>query len=946
MTDRRFSALVWALLILTCWISNVRQAAAACSPFIGRATINEVYRGSGHFLEVKLLDPTLNVSGWKLKVCPAGRPCQEMLLTSATRYGSYLVFNSSPLGRDDLDFSKRKLDVLLTDATGGGVDYLNVDAANTQSTVCNSYPFPTTIPGASNSFSIIRDPDGTGPWAFYGSGNSEPETPGNSNDNPANALPKLNVAAVTVQRGAPAIFTLTLDKAPTTPVSLGFQTINDTALAGTHYTATTGSVTFAAGQTSATVSVPTLANAPLPDGVFFWLNLTNPSGLVLVSHWVKGTLSGALISVDHFRLSFPATALTCQRADVLVQACANTTCSTLFTGNVTLTLSPSGWVGGDTKTFSGGSATYSLRRNTPGLVTLGVASPNPAPAAATRCFGGTAGNCNLEFFDSGFIFSVPNFTSCGGSGNLTLQAVRKSPTTDACVASGGFASQSKTLRFWSNYLSPASGTRLLTLGATNLATASPGTSIALNFDASARATISLDYRDAGQLRLDAAYTGSGEEAGLSMTGSASFVVKPSRLDLTATTDGVTPLTNTLSTGNPLWKAGENFPLRIAASCADGTVTPNFAAATTVTAVAPFEPSTGVLGTLNNGAVAAAAYSSGVATPQVNYSEVGNVTLQAAVADYLGAGSLSGTSSRVGRFTPNHFALTLNSPSLATGCAGGGFSYLGQPFGYATAPVITSTAQNKLNGTTRNYTGAWWKLTNASIGPRSYSSLNGSLDLGLLPGVDPVISALGNGVGTLTFSSGGGMALLKGGAPVAPFNAEIALTQGVTDTDGIAFAGNPARFGQAVAGLGIPFTAGKTIREGRLVVDNAYGSELLPLRVPLRAEYYNGSDWLTNTLDSCSSYAAADLTLNNYQGGLAAGETIPSGAGVLSGGLVSAGSPLLLSAPGVGNQGSVDLTLGLALRPWLRSGGLDPSAKANFGLFRGNRRTIYQREIVQ
>ena len=944
MTDRRFAFLLYGLVLPALWLGVLSsQAQAVCSSLVGRASINEVYRGASYFMEVKLLDSSVDYSSWTLRLCNQGFGCTANLpLSSAQKFGPYLVLNTG-FSRDQVDFSKNRLDVILKDGAGNAIDYLSVNNHAAQAGQCGSYALPTLYNGSTNSFSMVRNPDGSGAWANLSPGNSGEETPGSGNTG-SNTLPQLSVAAVSTVKGTPAAFVLQLDRPSPGGISVAYRTVDDTARAGTDYTAATGTAAFPLGATQATVNVPTTLTSPSPSGVFFWLNLFNQNGILLVDHFARGTITAPVASVDHYRLTFPATALTCQRADVLVQACANTTCSTLFTGNVTLTLAPTGWVGGDTRTFNGGSATFSLRRNTPGPVTLGVSSPNPAPTTALRCFGGTAGNCNLEFFDSGFLFTVPNFTSCGGSGNITLQAVRKSPTSEACLAAGGFAGQSKTLRFWSNYLTPASGTRLLTLGATNLATASPGTSIALNFDASARATISLNYRDAGQLRLDAAYTGSGEEAGLSMTGSASFVVKPSRLDLTATTDGVTPLTNTLSTGNPLWKAGENFPLRIAASCADGTVTPNFAAATTVTAVAPYEPATGVLGTLNNGAVAAAGYSSGVATPQVNYTEVGNVTLQAAVADYLGAGSLSGTSSRVGRFTPNHFALTLNSPSLTTGCASGGFTYLGQPFGYATAPVITATAQNRLNGTTRNYTGAWWKLTNASIGPRAYNALSGSLDLGLLPGVDPVISALGNGVGTLTFSSGGGMALLQGGAPVAPFNAEIALAQGVTDADGIAFAGNPARFGQPLAGLGIPFTAGKTIREGRLVLDNAYGSELLPLRVPLRAEYYTGSDWVTNTLDSCSSYAAADLTLNNYQGGLAAGETIPSGAGVLFGGLVSAGSPLLLSAPGVGNQGSVDLTL--VADPWLRSGGLDPSAKANFGLFRGNRRTIYQREIVQ
>ena len=172
------------------------------------------------------------------------------------------------------------------------------------------------------------------------------------------------------------------------------------------------------------------------------------------------------------------------------------------------------------------------------------------------------------------------------------------------------------------------------------------------------------------------------------------------------------------------------------------------------------------------------------------------------------------------------------------------------------------------------------------------------------------------------------------------------SQGVTDSDGIAFAGNPARFGQPLAGLGIPFTFGKSLREGRLVLDNAYGSELLPLRVPLRAEYFTGGAWVTNTLDHCSSYAAADVSLGNYQGGLAAGETALSGVGVLVGGQAAGGAPFSLSAPGLGNQGSADLTLNLATRPWLRSGGVDPGARASFGLFKGNRRTIYQREVVQ
>ena len=63
------------------------------------------------------------------------------------------------------------------------------------------------------------------------------------------------------------------------------------------------------------------------------------------------------------------------------------------------------------------------------------------------------------------------------------------------------------------------------------------------------------------------------------------------------------------------------------------------------------------------------------------------------ADYLAAGDVTGpTSERIGRFIPNHFSWRLNAPLFTTACTAGGFTYQGQSFGYATAPVITATAR--------------------------------------------------------------------------------------------------------------------------------------------------------------------------------------------------------------------------------------------------------------
>ena len=59
--------------------------------------------------------------------------------------------------------------------------------------------------------------------------------------------------------------------------------------------------------------------------------------------------------------------------------------------------------------------------------------------------------------------------------------------------------------------------------------------------------------------------------------------------------------------------------------------------------------------------------------------------------------------------------------------------------------------------------------------------------------------------------------------------------------------------------------------------------------------------------------------------------------------------LYLKAPGIANDGSVDVGTDLSTKTWLRydwddNGSLDnPSGRATFGLYRGSPRHIYQRE---
>lgn len=430
------------------------------------------------------------------------------------------------------------------------------------------------------------------------------------------------------------------------------------------------------------------------------------------------------------------------------------------------------------------------------------------------------------------------------------------------------------------------------------------------------------------------------------------------------------------------KAGRPFSLRASAvnAAAAPIVTTNYAgtptAHVTVCAGAACTASTGTL-TLT------VAFAAGqLVTDTVSYDEVGSFRLQliddtfAAVdngdGSTLAERRVQSPAIDVGRFVPDHFDVALNAPTFTTGCAGGNFTYVGQTFGYGTAPVITVLARNAAGGTTALYAGAWWRVNNASLGGKTYASASGVLDTSGMPATDPVIAAAGLGTGTLTFGSGSGFRFSRG-ARTPPFNAEVSLAIDVADADGVAYTANPARFGNAVAGGGIAFTSGKQMRFGQLRATSANGSNLLPLRMALEARYWlepapGKGYFVTNTADSCTVITAANVGIGNFRGGLASGDTAASvAAGALSGGLKT----LVLAAPGGAKTGSVDVVLNLAAGagsihpcsafdaplPTPAAAGLaylrgqwcgaaadrDPVARARFGAYRGAETFIDLRE---
>ena len=109
--------------------------------------------------------------------------------------------------------------------------------------------------------------------------------------------PGLAVADAEVEEGpnASLAFAVTLSRAPSGTVTVDYATSDGTATAGSDYTATSGTVTFAAGETEKTVSVAVLDDAHDEGSETLGLTLSNASG----AHIADGSATGTINNTDH-----------------------------------------------------------------------------------------------------------------------------------------------------------------------------------------------------------------------------------------------------------------------------------------------------------------------------------------------------------------------------------------------------------------------------------------------------------------------------------------------------------------------------------------------------------------------------------------------------------------------------------------------------------------------
>lgn len=710
-------------------------------------------------------------------------------------------------------------------------------------------------------------------------------------------------------------------------------------------------------------------DAPTSQGVFTlnvasWSATRCSSGASTTKSVTSAINTGpAVAALNHVRLIHDGSALTCAKETISLKACANAACTSLYTGSVSAGLGNVGTWSANPVTFTTGNASVTLANASAGTVALSgtVTSPS-ATTAALQCYkGSTAGDCAMVFsngscgFDAvevGKTNNTPIYTKRIGGGTLTL---------DVLALNSGVINTAAT--------STVAAT-LVTASGSGCSTSAVSDTVSFTYTGSNAGRRSVTFTPSSAARDVRVRMTSGSQVQCS---SDNFAIRPSSVTVTASGMGA-DAGGASASATPVLKAGGTpFTLNAATSAGyNGTLYVNGEMADSLQANA---------GTVDGVGVAAPALPT--VANQLTYSEAGYFRLlpygvydsgefaavdmnkpapecfshadlgtdmapsDPNVADASGRlGCYFGNTAATayfGRFIPDHFALSAGNivhRSAIAACSASTFSYLGEQM----RPTFTLTAQNGAGDTTQNYAG-------------SFARLNLPTQLGLGVINDPPATAVrtpfpvcgatpahpchtpGTVVGSFVAGEAVDVAapltLYRGATPVGPFGT---LKVGIApvDADGVkldAYTIDTVNLTAGTANHGLVDTG--IARYGRLYLANGYGSELLSLTLKASAQYWNGSGYALNTLDSCTPMLVSDFTMDSYTGGISAANM--SMAKVSSGGALQAGegkAVLAKPAPAPASKGSAVLR---SAYPYLPGAG-----RATFGVYKSGP-VIHMRE---
>jgi len=654
---------------------------------------------------------------------------------------------------------------------------------------------------------------------------------------------------------------------------------------------------------------------------------------------------------DHIRIEHDGAGSICTPETVTVKACLDPFCSTLYTGNVTVNMSPTGWVGGNQLVLTNGVGSIALSNSTAGNVTLGTASVSPTAANATRCFVGSTETCTLNFanascsFDAVETGAAPKtrlYTKLAGTSfNVDVLALNSSSTINT-----GYTGTVSTDLVDASASGCPSGTGLTTAQSLAFAAANAG-----------RKPVTFNYAGAAKNVRVRMTVGAGTPA----CSTDNFTIRPPAFSSVYSTNANADSAGSSTSAVPTLKTGAAFNITADTGKAGYDGTPKV---DTTLIEWPNVPSGGRAapgaGTLSGGATlttAAASTTGNGASGNYSYDEAGYFRIKVdgvyddvfttSAGDQAGgdcvAGSFSNTanasgkfgcnfgnsavSNHMGRFIPDHFDTVVMAPMNCTGlafaiaCPGNGLVYSGQPFS------VRVTANNSVGATTQNYSGAFAKAVTLSAvdasggGAIATAAPGGTLTTppALLPPATAAASSFSGGSNAATLAN---PIFTFTTVPTTPTNVFVRAT----DTDAVSSLRTTAA--ASVEG-------GLKVVSGRIRIPNAYGSERLPLPIIATVQYFNGIFWVASLTDNVTSFntnlstAGGNLVTNVIKGPITGVTVTNPGAGTVTAGVRT----FTLVAPLA--TGSVDLQLNAPV--------FLPSApvRATFGIYKSP--LIYRRE---
>ncbi len=572
----------------------------------------------------------------------------------------------------------------------------------------------------------------------------------------------------------------------------------------------------------------------------------------------------------------------------------------------------------------------------------------------------------MNFSDAALQFDFSTFYA-GSSTNSTIRAIKSSDVgaTKVCVP---LLTGNQTLQFGSTKV--VSDTASNAVPTINGSTISPSGNVNVLFDGNGVGQLTLQYPDAGVLRLDATFQKNDVTGTLKLTGSDTVAVIPKAIALQAQgQSGCSGSNDNTYAACPVYrKAGESFTLQARALNEQDQLTPGFATSNKAISWALLAPAAGGTGTFSPTAISLA---NGVANNVVvNWSEVG--VIQLGVSNFVPypayqdespqLETVQRWSSPIGRFVPWDYSLS--GGFITPAC--NAFTYMSQPF----ASGFVLTARNLQKGTTQNYKGAFAKGVAEMVAANALDGIARDQRITLSPSL-----SWANGVASINQQSPLGLNTRfdRAASPEAPF-ATLSFGIKVDDKDGgntllanpnmnTAVAGACSGFGCNAVLLGT-----QKLLYGRLQAGMAAGLAAAPLAIPLQMQYYEAGNWLQNKEDQCTQLSLANqgFTFLNpshtfdaatRELNLGAGRKIKLGLGTSAPGgdaaLAKDGEILFhFAKPDISVR--IPYKVELAKQPsqplWLS----DPTSandgnlqgEAIFGSSRGNDRIIYRREVLQ